>query len=180
MSATGREATEDYSKGGRARRALSGGRRTGSGGSEGPPGALRPALCVVALAGAVALAVAEFSTVFEVAVGSLDTVQRTVSGGDNHSWALLVVAIAAMPLALGAAGGARPPALALVVLGAVALFIVLAIDLPDTNASGRLPESVAFEDAQAQPGTGFYLETLGAVLLLGSGGLLLLLGRAKP
>jgi hypothetical protein len=89
------------------------------------------------------------------------------------------VAIAAAPMALGAARGARPPALALIVLGAGALFIALAIDLPDTNASGRLPESVAFEDAEAQPGTGFYLETLGAVLLLASGGLLLLLGRAK-
>ena len=141
--------------------------------------AARGVLAAIAVGAALLLAIAEFSTVFEVVVGSLQTVQRTRSGGDNHAYALLVVAIAAVPMAVGAARGARPPAAALAALGIVVLAVALAVDLPDTSASGRLPESVTFEDAQAQAGTGFYLETLGGVLLIVTGGLLLSLSRAR-
>jgi hypothetical protein len=123
---------------------------------------------------------AEFATVFEVVVGSLDTVRRSVDGRDNHAYALLVVGAAAVPMAVGAWRGSRAAALALVALGAAALVVALAVDLPDTNASGSLPESVSFEDARARAGTGFYLETAGAVALILSGGLLALLGRARP
>jgi hypothetical protein len=73
--------------------------------------------------------------------------------------------------------GARAAAAALAALGAVALVVALAIDLPDTRASGRLPESVAFEDAQAKAGPGLALEVAGGVSLLLAGGLLVALGR---
>jgi hypothetical protein len=132
-------------------------------------------LGVVVLASALLL-VAEFTAVFEVVIGSLETVRRTKTGGANHAYALVPIALLAVPMALGAARGARPPAIALVVLGVVALAIALAVDLPSARESGSLPESETFEDAQAQPATGFYLETLGATLLILAGGLTLLLG----
>jgi hypothetical protein len=44
-------------------------------------------------------------------------------------------------------GGSRPAAFALVALGATALFVVLAIDLPDVNEEGLLAET--YESAQA-------------------------------
>ena len=64
-------------------------------------------------------------------------------------------------------------------LGAVALVVALAIDLPDTRASGRLPESVVFEDAQATAGPGLALEVAGGIALLLAGGLLVALGRPR-
>jgi hypothetical protein len=66
---------------------------------------------------------------------------------------------------------------ALLALGAAALVIALAIDLPDTHGSGQLPEALAYENAQAHAGTGFGLEIAGGVLLCVAGGLLLLAGR---
>ena len=171
MSASARSrAAVDYIKGLRGDRAAGGADHS-----------LRTALAIGAVLGAVVLVVAEFSTLYDVVIGSLETPRRSVGVGENHAYALLVVALVSVPMALGAARGARPPAFALVALGAVALFIALAVDLPETRQSGRLAESVAFEDAQAQVATGFYLETLGAVVLLFAGGALLLLGRgAQP
>ena len=49
----------------------------------------------LALAGVVLLAVAEFTTVFEVTVGSLGVVKRSSTGGEHHGYALLVIALAA-------------------------------------------------------------------------------------
>jgi hypothetical protein len=156
---------------------------TGRRGLPGPLAGLDPTglalVGVVALASALLL-VAEFTPVFEVTIGTLDTVRRTKTGGANHAYALIPIALLAVPMAIGAARGARPPAIALVVLGAVALAIALAVDLPSARESGSLPEADTFEDAQAQPASGFYLETLGAVLLIVAGGLTLLLRRDEP
>jgi hypothetical protein len=118
------------------------------------------------------LVVAELSVVVRVVVGSLETEQRTVTGHANHDWALLLVAIAAVPLAIGALRGARPAAIALIALGAVALVVALAIDLPKTRESGALPESTSFEDAHAKAGPGLAYEIAGGVGLIIAGGLL--------
>jgi hypothetical protein len=134
----------------------------------------------LALAAVALLVVAEFSTVVRVVVGSLETEKRTVTGHANHGYALLVVALAAVPLTLLALRGARAAAAALVALGAVVLVVALAIDLPDTRQSERLPESVAFEDARAQAGPALALELAGGLLLVLSGGLLVMLGRTRP
>jgi hypothetical protein len=80
-------------------------------------------------------------------------------------------------MTLPALRGARAPAVALLALGAAALVIALAIDLPDTRGSGQLPEALAYEDAQARAGTGLGLELAGGALLVGAGVLLLLAGR---
>ena len=131
---------------------------------------LAAALSIVAVA---LLVAAEFSTVYEVTVGSLEVVQRSASGGENHGYALLVVAVFAVVLTLlGLRGGGRAPGLALVALGAVVLVVALAVDRPDTRGSGRLPESLAYEDARARAGAALGLELVGGVLLVVAGGLL--------
>jgi hypothetical protein len=135
-----------------------------------------------ALAGvAVALLViAEFTTVYEVTVGSLDVVKRSVTGGANHGYALLVIAAAGAAMTLLALRGARAPALAVALLGAAALAIALAVDLPDTRASGDLPESLAYEQAQARAGAGLALEIAGGAALLAAGvGLALAAGPVR-
>jgi hypothetical protein len=159
MSASADGTTTDYSKGPAVRRA---GFVT-----------VRGIAAGLALAAVALLVAAEFSTVVRVVVGSLETEKRAVSGRANHGYALLVVAIAALPMTLGALRGARAAAAALVALGAVALFVALAIDLPKTRESGRLPESAAFEDAHAKAGPGLALELAGGVGLVLAGGLLL-------
>jgi len=123
------------------------------------------------------LVIAEFTTVFEVTVGSLDVVRRSVTGGANHGYALLLIASVGAAMTLLALRGARAPALALAVLGVAALAIALAVDLPDTRGSGDLPESLAYENAQARAGTAFGLEVAGGMLLLTAGILLALAGR---
>jgi hypothetical protein len=137
---------------------------------------LRALAALLATAGIILLVAAEFSVVVRIVVGSLDTEQRTVTGHANHGYALLVVALAAVAMALGALRGARAAAVALVVLGAVALVVALAIDLPKTRESGTLPESTSFEDARAQAGPGLALEIAGGLALVLAGGLLVVGG----
>jgi len=66
----------------------------------------------------------------------------------------------------------RAAGLSLVALGAAALVVALAVDLPDTRGSGRLPESLAYENARARAGAGLRLEIAGGALLVVAGGLL--------
>jgi len=75
-------------------------------------------------------------------------------------------------------GGVQPQLalLALGVLGLAALLIALVGDLPDAQASGLiLGPSGRYALASSSPGVGFYLETLGAVILLIAAGAGLLL-----
>jgi hypothetical protein len=167
MSASDRGTATDYSKGIRRRPAdlLSAER----------------ALALLALTGAVLLAIAELSPLYTVVVGALQTPQRSVSAGSNHGYALAVVALAALVMTAGAVRGARAAAVALVALGLVALLVALAVDLPDTRASGSLRESVSFSQAHARAARGLTLEIAGAVALLAAGAGLLVAGRlARP
>ena len=134
---------------------------------------------VLALVAVVLLVIAELTTVFEVTVGSLEVVKRSSTGGENHGYALLVIAVVAAAMTLAALRGGRAPAVALLALGAAALVIALAIDLPDTRGSGQLPEALAYENAQARAGTGLGLELAGGALLCVAGGLLLTLGGRR-
>ena len=57
-------------------------------------------------------------------------------------------------------------------LSVIALFIALAIDLPDLNETGLIGRT--YDQAEARPRVGFFVETLGATLaLLGSIGTLI-------
>ncbi len=94
------------------------------------------------------------------------------SGGDRHSYALLVLGLLAPLMAWGAGtGGSSPAALALVVVGLAVLAIVLVGDLPDVTETGEV--GLRFEQAEADPASGFYLSLLGgaAALLAGVVGL---------
>jgi hypothetical protein len=133
---------------------------------------VRRAGAALALAGVVLLVIAELTTVYEVTVGGLQIVKRSATGGENHGYALLVIAVVALAMTGLALRGARPPALALAGLGAAALAIAVGIDLPDTRGSGELPESLAYEQARARAGAGLGLERAGGLLLVVAGGLL--------
>jgi len=138
---------------------------------------LRSAILALGALGALAALVAELTTLYQVVIGPLAVVERSVRGGASHGYALVPVGVLALAMVLGAARGSRPAAAALVALGVVTLFVGLAIDLPVTRQSGRLPESVIFENARARAAAGFYLELLAGLLLVGTGGGLLVLER---
>ncbi|MCA1657548.1 MAG: hypothetical protein LC713_07575, partial [Actinobacteria bacterium] len=88
----------------------------------------RRAAAALALVAVALLAIAEFTTVVKVTVGSLEVVKRSTTGGENHGYALLVFAIAAAAMTLPALRGARPPAIGLFALGAAALAVALVVD----------------------------------------------------
>jgi hypothetical protein len=136
--------------------------------------ALRLGLAAIASAGAICLLLATFATIIEIKVGTTTKVpdhDTHLSGWDRHGPALLIIALFAIVMVAGALRGARPAMIALVVLGLVALLIAVVGDVPDLDETGFLGE--VYEDAAAGPKAGFYLETLGAVLLLAGGGLML-------
>jgi hypothetical protein len=139
--------------------------------------ALRIGLCAVAAAGVICLLLATFTTVIEIKVGTTTRLpgrDTHLSGWDRHGPALLIIAVFAAAMVAGALRGARPAMIALAVLGVVALAIAVVGDVPDLNETGFIGE--VYEDAAAGPEAGFYLETLGGVLLLAGGGILALAG----
>ena len=118
--------------------------------------------------GALLLVVAEFSTLYEVVAITAVVPGGSRTSGSNHFYALLLLALAALPMAWGAVrGGSRPAAVALAVIGAAALLIVLLKDLPVIGDEGLLAET--YEAAKAGPRRGFWLELVGSLLVLGAG-----------
>src|SRR3954451_24046153 len=133
-------------------------------------------LSLVAVAGPALLIVRDFLTLFEVQSVTATISGGVVSGGRNHAYAMLIIGLLAAPMAYGAIrGGSRPAMVALGALGVVAALIALLKDLPVAAGTSTLDKSFAYASAHAVPGIGFYLETLGATLLLiaAAGGLLL-------
>jgi hypothetical protein len=142
-------------------------------------GALRAGLAAGAAVGVLCLVAATFATVIEIKVGASTKVldhDTHLSGWDRHGPALLVIALFAALMVAGALRGARPATAALAALGLVALLIAVIGDVPDLDETGFMGQ--VYEDAAAGPGAGFYLETLGAMLLLACGGLMLAAGGA--
>jgi hypothetical protein len=133
------------------------------------------ALWLAAIGGPILLIVADFTTLFEVRGQGISP--RHIAGHVNHSYAMVVIGILALVIALAVRPRGIPAgALALVALGLAAGIVALAFDLPDATGSGGLLQTPGgFVDTTAAPRIGFYLETLGAVLVLiaGVSGLLL-------
>jgi len=125
------------------------------------------------VAGAVLLIVAEFLPLYEIRTITAVPEGGRTSTGSHHGYALLLVGLALLPMAVGAVrGGSRPAAFACLTLSVIALFVALAIDLPDLNETGLIGRT--YDQAEARPRVGFFIETLGATLaLLGSIGTLL-------
>ena len=125
----------------------------------------RYAPLVPLVAGALLLIAAEFVTVREVVVVTVVPPDATDTGGSLHLYALGVLGLAMLPMAYGAVvRGARPAAVALVVLALAACIIVLFVDRPGLDDAGIFART--YDQAEAQPATGFYLESLGAALAL--------------
>jgi hypothetical protein len=140
--------------------------------------ALRAALAVAGLAGALLLVIATFTTIIKITV---ETTTRAVnfdaaqSGWDRHGPALIVLALLALWLLAVALRGARIAMAGLTLVGLVALAIAVHWDRSHVHNAGSVGE--VYTEATADPGTGYYLETLGGALLLLSGSALLVLGE---
>src|SRR4051812_49364160 len=135
------------------------------------------ALLAAGLAGGALLIAADLSTLVQIKV--ITVVKERLTGHDQHSWAMAILGLAALPLAWGAARRhARPAMLALALIGLAAVLIALIGDLPDTRSTGVIGQR--YEEAAAQAGPGFYFETAGGVLLLVAGVGGLVLTPAKP
>jgi hypothetical protein len=138
-----------------------------------------PVVLALGVAAAVLLVLAEVTTLFEIEVESascsdladVDLADRcNTTGGEQHSFALVPVAILTAVMAVGAGlGGSRPAGLALLGAGVVVLAIALIGDLPDTTRTGEVGSN--FASARAVKGTGFWLELGGAVLAVVAGAL---------
>lgn len=96
-----------------------------------------------------------------------------ITGGDQHSFALVAVALLVVVMAVGAGlGGSRPAGFALVVAGVLVLGIALIGDLPVTDDTGQVGPN--FDDAEASPGTALWFELAGGALAAVAGALALL------
>jgi hypothetical protein len=146
-------------------------------GIAGASGALRWGLAAVGVVGAALLVVSELVPVAHVKATTVVLPGSSRTGFDQNSGAILVLGLVALPMLYGAARAASRPAMVAVgALGLMALLIALIGDLPDVTKAGTI-FTQRYEDAKAEPQIGFYLETLGAVLLLLSGMLLTGAGR---
>ncbi len=138
---------------------------------------LRHALFALTLVAGLLLVVAEFGDLNHIQI--LTVTRDGVGVGGHHGYALLIIAVVAGLMAFGAWRGSRPAGLAVAVLGLVALLIVVLVDLPDVDATGLYGRD--YEQAKASASWGFRLEALGAVLLLFSGVMTVVLSpRSAP
>jgi hypothetical protein len=99
-----------------------------------------------------------------------------ITGGEQHSFALIPVAFLMGVMAVGAGlGGSRPAAVALVVAGVLVLGVALIGDLPDTSSTGQVGQN--FDEAEASPGPALWFELVGGALAVAAGALRLLRDR---
>ncbi len=127
----------------------------------------------MAAIGALLLVISEFLPLYKIVVGSLETERESEVGWRNHAFAMLLLGLASVPMILGALRGARPAMWALAGIGIVAILVALTVDLPNATDEGLYGER--YDDAEARPAIGFFVETLAGVLLILAAGLMLLL-----
>src|SRR4051794_27264526 len=104
------------------------------------PDGVRLGLFAAGLAGVAGLVLATFSTVIRITVGTttrLANLDTSLSGWDRHGPALLVVAGLALVMLFGAARGAFPAAVAVLVCGVAALVGVGGVDVPHPYDTGE-------------------------------------------
>jgi hypothetical protein len=118
--------------------------------------------------GALLLTVAEFTALFEVHTQAAGAPVSSVGTGAHHAYAMLPLALLAAVLAYGAwRTHSRPALLAIGALSVISLLIALVGDLPDAHASGVVGgTSGRLLITASTPSAGFYMETLGGVVLL--------------
>jgi hypothetical protein len=128
-------------------------------------------LLVFACAAAAAmLAASQFTDIFHLTPPGGEALQ-SISSKDQHSYAMLVLAIFALILILVTLSARddqlrQVAAMAIAVCGLIALLIFLIGDLPDVNKIGTLDDPrQSFIDAEAKPVAGFWLELAGSLVL---------------
>jgi hypothetical protein len=163
MSATPPEAKPEYSRAPRQ--------------SNAPPG-ISLGLLAGGLSSALLLLVAEFTPLYNETSARSRLPLHTLHTGSHHAYALIPVAVLAAVLTVAAARTAsRSALLAIGALGVLTALIALLGDLPDAHATGYVSGFVKVKNV---PAIGLYLETLGAALLVITGGAgLLLTGSAR-
>ena len=168
MNATPPEANTKYSRGAVASGGVSRARSDATeAASEPTHGIVSAGILGGGLLGALLLLVAEFTTLFKVQVAGATTTVRSVSAGSHHSYAMALIAVCALVLTLAAWRSAnRPALLGIGILGITALVIALVVDLHDATATGLVLSSGHLVNASSKPSAGFYLETLGALVLM--------------
>ena len=140
-------------------------------------------LSLIALLGALLILVAQFTALYHLHSATSSQAVKTVQTGPNHAWAPIPLALVAVALAYAVyRHGNRPALVGLAVLGIATLLIALLGDLPDAHSSGLIGSSAGgYVEATSSASAGLYMETLGAVALLVSGGVgLLMLGPQRP
>ncbi len=146
-------------------------------------GWLRVALAVGALVGALLVLVAQFTALYHVHSTTSSAAIKTIGTGGNHAWAPIPLALVAVALAYAVYRHGNRAALAgLLALGVATLLIALIGDLPDAHSSGLIGTSAGgYVQATSSPSAGLYMETLGAIVLIVTGGLgLLMLAPQRP
>jgi hypothetical protein len=143
-------------------------------------------LVLACAASAAMLAASEFMTLFEFTPPGGEA-EKSLSAGDQHGYAQLVLAglaLALLVVTLATAGSdgagqglslSRVAAAGVAVCGIVALIMFLVGDLPDVNKEGTLDDD-RFINAEAEPMAGFWFEMIGSILLAGCGIALATLG----
>jgi hypothetical protein len=114
------------------------------------------------------LLVAEFTPLLNVHSSLHRAPIASLKTGSHDAYALIPIGLLAVLFALVIwRTRSRLALLAVGVLGLVALLIALIGDLPDARATGLVGSASSnFAIATSRPAIGFYLETLGAVVLM--------------
>ncbi len=128
-------------------------------------------------AGAVALMLAELSTIVTVEVLTTGTCEEIaapdvrdaceVDGVEQHGGALIVLGVLALLMTVGTVRGASVPAAVALVVIALVVGALAVRDFMGSDETGLV--GITFEQAEAGVDTGFYLEVAGAVLCIVAG-----------
>jgi hypothetical protein len=92
----------------------------------------------------------------------------SLSGFERHVGVLILLAFLTLAMTWGASlGGSRPAAVALVVVGCVALGIGLLLDLPEAHRTGNV--GMLYNSAVGKVGPGLYTELAAGILAVAAG-----------
>jgi hypothetical protein len=176
MNGTPPEANNEYSRApGASRRLLPRVRGRDSRALEVHEDGVGSVIALGAVLAAAVLIVAEFTTLYTVRVVGEVAPVKSLATGSHHGYALIPIGVLVAALALALRRGVgRPALLALAALAVITLVIALLGDLPDAHRTGLVSARRRLELGSSTPGVGFYLETLGGVLLLIASGVGLL------
>jgi hypothetical protein len=137
---------------------------------------------LVGVSAAFLMVATEFSTIQSVKIGesSCGAAEQGVrdicetSGGEQHHYALLLLALLTLFLSFGAAiGRSRPAAFALIGVGIAVLVIALAIDAGSLDDKHGL--DARYSDVSPETGGGYTLERIAGILAIVAGGFALIL-----